>query len=145
MLFFAGIFIGPQIRKIMRDKKFTQKLNPVEKRAWLSFIDLCKNFLGNKKSHDYIEKVKEFLKSYELMGCRMSIKIHFLHSHLDFFPENLGKFSDEQGERFHQELASIEQRFLGKSKIRMIADYCWSLKRNTDDSSYKRRRYNKHF
>ena len=32
----------------------------------------------------------------------MSLKIHFLHSHLDFFPENLGDVSDEHGERFHQ-------------------------------------------
>jgi len=28
----------------------------------------------------------------------MSLKIHFLHSHLDFFPSNLGDFSDEHGE-----------------------------------------------
>lgn len=45
------------------------------------------------------------------MGCRMSIKIHFLHGHLDFFPENLGQFSDEQGERFHQEISQMENRF----------------------------------
>ncbi|UYV73934.1 hypothetical protein LAZ67_11001501 [Cordylochernes scorpioides] len=25
----------------------------------------------------------------------MSLKIHFLHSHLDFFPDNLGAVSDE--------------------------------------------------
>ncbi|GBP90238.1 hypothetical protein EVAR_100685_1 [Eumeta japonica] len=30
----------------------------------------------------------------------MSLKIHFLHSHLDFFPQNLGAVSDEHGERF---------------------------------------------
>jgi len=29
----------------------------------------------------------------------MSLKIHFLHSHLDFFPENLGAMSDKHGER----------------------------------------------
>jgi hypothetical protein len=33
----------------------------------------------------------------------MSLKIDFLHSHLDFFPENLGSTSDEQGERFHHD------------------------------------------
>ena len=27
----------------------------------------------------------------------MSLKMHFLHSHLDFFPPNLGAVSDEQG------------------------------------------------
>jgi hypothetical protein len=30
----------------------------------------------------------------------MSLKIHFLYSHLSFFPENLGAVSDKQGERF---------------------------------------------
>jgi hypothetical protein len=31
----------------------------------------------------------------------MSPKVHFLHSHLNYFPQNLGIVSDEQGERFH--------------------------------------------
>ena len=33
------------------------------------------------------------------MVCRMSLKIHFLHSHLNFFPLNLGAVSDEHEER----------------------------------------------
>lgn len=129
----------------MNDENFTEKLNQVERRAWMGFISLCDNFLGKTRSNDYGAIVNEFLQAYGDMGCRMSIKIHFLHSHLDFFPENLGKFSDEQGERFHQEMASIEQRFHGKNKIHMLADYCWSLKRETSDSSLKRRRSGKHF
>jgi hypothetical protein len=35
------------------------------------------------------------------MGVNMPLKIYFLDSHLDFFPENLGSTSDEEGERFH--------------------------------------------
>lgn len=139
------MFVGPQIRKIFADKSFSDKLNAVEKRAWLSFISLCENFLGNKRSDDYVEVVHEFLEAYAEMGCRMSIKIHFLKSHLNFFPNNLGQFSDEQGEKFHQELSQIEKRFEGKNRIRMLANYCWSLKRETDDSSYKRKRFSKHF
>lgn len=141
----TGIFVGPQIRRIMNDENFRDKLNQVERRAWESFISLCENFLGNKRSADYVDVVKEFLNSYGEMGCRMSIKIHFLHSHLSFFPDNLGKLSDEQGERFHQEMLSIEKRFQRKSQIRMLADYCWSLQRETDDISYKRQRSSKHF
>ena len=129
----------------MIDKDFLKKLNPVEKRAWLSFISLCEHFLGNKRSANYIEVVNEFLEAYGEMGCNMSIKIHFLHSHLGFFPENLGQLSDEQGERFHQEISAIEKRFEGKNQVRVLANYCWSLKRETDDSSYKRRRSSKYF
>ena len=45
------------------------------------------------------------------MGCRMSLKMHFLHSHLDLFPENLGAVSDEQGERLHQDIQAMEERY----------------------------------
>ena len=63
----------------------------------------------------------------------------------NFFPENLGQLSDEQGERFHQEISTVEKRFARKSQVRMLANYCWSLKRETDDSSHKRKRSSKHF
>ncbi|GBP75852.1 hypothetical protein EVAR_53925_1 [Eumeta japonica] len=39
----------------------------------------------------------------------MSIKIHFLHLHLDRFPQSLGNFSDEQGERLHQDLRTMKK------------------------------------
>jgi hypothetical protein len=44
------------------------------------------------------------------MGCRMSLKLHFLHSHLDFFHQNLDAARDEQGERFHQDILTLEHR-----------------------------------
>jgi len=31
-------------------------------------------------------------------------EIHFLHSHLDYFPENFGAVSDEHGEGFCQDI-----------------------------------------
>jgi len=34
------------------------------------------------------------------MGCNVILKTHFLESHLDFFPENLGEVSDEQVKDF---------------------------------------------
>lgn len=137
--------MGPQIRKVMKDENFVKTLKSVEKRAWKSFVALCENFLGNTRSDNYEKVVSEFLTAYGKMGCRMSIKVHFLHSHLDFFPANLGQFSDEQGERFHQEMLVIEKRFEGKSGIRMMANFCWSLQRDTSDLTYKRSRSSKHF
>lgn len=122
----------------MRDADFINKLSSVERRAWKSLVALCDNFLGNHRSDDYVTVVNEFLSAYGEMGCNISIKIHFLHSHLDFFPDNLGQFSDEQGEHFHQEMATIEKRFEGKNKIKMISEYCWSLKRETDDADLKK-------
>jgi len=49
------------------------------------------------------------MSSYHKFGCNISLKIHILHSHLDFFPDNCGMVSDENGERFHQEIATMEK------------------------------------
>ncbi|GFU74235.1 HTH_Tnp_Tc3_2 domain-containing protein [Trichonephila clavipes] len=44
----------------------------------------------------------------------MSVKVHFLHLHLDYFPENFGAVSEEQGERFHQDIKEMERRYQGR-------------------------------
>lgn len=69
---------------------------------------------------------------------KKSLKIHFLHSHLDFFPQNLGAVSDEQGERFHQDIITMEQRYQGRWDPGMLGDHCWFLMRETD-LDYKRK------
>jgi len=60
----------------------------------------------------------------------MSLKVHFIDSHLDFFPENLRTVSNEHGERFHQDISTMERRYQGKWSPSMLADYCWTLKRD---------------
>jgi len=60
----------------------------------------------------------------------MSLKIHFLHSHLDFFLENCGAVSDEHGERFDQHISSMEKRYQGEWNCAMLADYSWTLARD---------------
>lgn len=82
---------------------------------------MSKNFLGNTKSANYKEIVSKLLQD---LGCNMSLKIHSLHPHLDFFPENLGAVSDEHGERFHQDIMAMERRYQGKWSPRMLADFC---------------------
>ncbi|UYV79931.1 K02A2.6-like [Cordylochernes scorpioides] len=41
-----------------------------------------------------------------------------------------GAFSDEHGERFHQDISSMEKRNQGKWSPGMLSDYCWTLKRD---------------
>ena len=84
-----GIFIGPQIRELMQDKQFDEDLNETERNAWLPFKKICKDFLGNHKAAYYQDIVQELLTSYKAMGCNMSLKIHFLESHLDFFSQKI--------------------------------------------------------
>jgi hypothetical protein len=72
------------------------------------------------------------------MGCNMSLKVYFLGSHLDFFPENLGAVSDEHGERFHQNIYNMEKRYQGKWSLSMLVDYCWTLKRDVPQATHSR-------
>lgn len=89
---FERVFIGPQIRKLINHDAFKNKLEvPVELDAWEATIKVINNFLGNKKADNYQEIVREMIDAYQLMGVHMSLKIHFLAHHLDFFPDNLGK------------------------------------------------------
>ena len=60
----------------------------------------------------------------------MSVKVHFLHSHLEYFSENLRALSEKQGERFHQHIKIMEKRYQGRWNFNMIADYCWCLMRD---------------
>jgi len=64
----------------------------------------------------------------------MSLKIHFLQSHLDFF-------SDEHGERFHQDIMAMEKWYQGKWTSSMLADNCWTLKMDVPDAKYRRKSY----
>ena len=75
----------------------------------------------------------------------MSVKMHFLSSHLDYFPENCGDYSEEQGERFHQDLRQMEERYQGYWDVNMLADYCWCLKRDLPNSTHKRKSLKRHF
>jgi len=86
-----------------------------------------KTFLGNHKAPNYREIVGELLQSYQDTGCNISLKIHFLDFHLDFFPDSLGAVRDEHGERFHQDISALEKMYQGQRSARMLADYCWTI------------------
>ena len=133
-----GIFIGPQIRKLISDTSFEETITDTEKQAWSGFKSVIKNFLGNYMDQNYKNIVENMLQKFQKLGCNMSVKVHFLHCHLDLFPENFGCVSEEQGERFHQDIKEMEKRYQGKWNVNMIADYCWSLKRDESKSLHKR-------
>jgi hypothetical protein len=64
-------------------------------------------FWGKNRADNYKRFIDNLLQAYQNLGCNMSLKIQFLHSHLDFFPDNLGHVSDKHGERFHQDVATM--------------------------------------
>ncbi|KAJ8880203.1 hypothetical protein PR048_016669 [Dryococelus australis] len=132
-----GVFVGPQIRELQKDPNFEVCLSPKEKQAWRSFTNVTKNFLGKQRAANYRELANEIIIAYRNLGCNMSLKVHFLHLHLDSFPGNCSDVSDEQGERFHKDI-TIEKRYEGKLMPKMLADYCWNLTRNCKETEHKR-------
>jgi hypothetical protein len=81
-----GIFIGLQIRDLIKDEYFGKLFQGHEKPAKDSFKFVVKGFLGNRGAQNYEELVNNFLQSYQKLRCNVSLKIHFLHSNLDFSP-----------------------------------------------------------
>jgi hypothetical protein len=69
----------------------------------------------------------------------MTLKVHFLDSHLDFFLKNLGAVSDKHGERFHQDISNMKKRYQSKWSLSMLADYCLTLKRDVPQATYSRK------
>lgn len=60
--YIEGIFTGPDIREIRaHDEMFSNVLNPIELRAWISFKDVCDNFQGKTRSEDYNDKIDELI------------------------------------------------------------------------------------
>ena len=49
----AGLFDGPQIRKIMGDPGFVESMSVVESAVWISFFMAAKNFLSTTKADNY--------------------------------------------------------------------------------------------
>ena len=95
---------------------------------------MISKFLGNEKNPHYRSIVGNMPDNFQKLGCRMSTKVHFLHSHLDFFLLNLGTVSEEQGKRIHKDLKIMEIKYQGRLDCLMMADYCWLLKRDCHQS-----------
>ena len=55
-----------------------------------------------------------------------------------FFPENFGAVSDGHGERFDQDISSMEKRYQRKWNCAMLAECCWTLARDAPTVEYKR-------
>ena len=61
------------------------------------------------------------------MGCHMFLKMHFLHLHLEFFPENLGAIDAEQGEIFQKDIQAMDEKYQWVWNEDMMGNFCWVL------------------
>ena len=102
-----SIFVGLQICHFLDNEDFEVTIDELEL-AWHAFKYVFKGFLEKHQEAQRDCILENIIKYYQNLGCNMSLKIHFLHSHLPFFPEDAGDISDEHRERFYQNIASME-------------------------------------
>jgi hypothetical protein len=121
------VFIHPQICQLFRDPLFDLILSDDKKAAWIAFRHVATGFVGNVKASNFRKLVEDLITFYEKLGCNMSLKMHFLHSHLDSFPVNCSAISDKHSECFHQDISVMENRYNGRWNAAMLADYCWMV------------------
>ena len=120
---------------VIKNDKFVNSLNDLELRAWILFVEGEKNFWGNRRAKNYKKLMEKLLKSLQDIGA-MSIKVHFLHSNLDEFPNNCCEVRDEQGEQFHQDTMTMEERHQRRWLKQMMTDYCWGIKIDLNNTEH---------
>ena len=103
----TGVLNGPQIRELIKDNDFENSMNVHT--TWNAFKWIITDFLGNQ-CEDYVKLVDKLMECMEILGSRMSIMMHFLPSHLDYFPDNCGDFSEEQWGIFQLDISTMEDR-----------------------------------
>ena len=77
------MFTGPQIRVMLASADLEQTMSVVERNAWEAFRMVATYFLGNNKCEDYEVIMESLIQHYKLVGCRVSVKLHYLHLHLE--------------------------------------------------------------
>lgn len=134
---------------MIQTETFVENLPSTHRKAWRCIKSLVIGFFGKHRDPNYVTIVADLMEEFRSIGVNMSAKIHFLHAHLDYFPANCSDFSDEQGERFHQDLSFVETCYKGKNlQANMIARYCNTIVRKstvpTVRTPRKKRIVNKH-
>ena len=108
---------------------FDEALPETKLSAWQSLKSVPTNLLGNHWNTEYEKENEELQKSFCKHKAQISVKLHFLLAHLDYFPKNCGDLSEEQGECFHQDICIIEH-IKGRWDVNFLADYCRCLKQD---------------
>lgn len=111
----------------MKSEKFTNVLTHNYRRAWDAIKAVIEGVLGkNRVQLDEMKRlVKTMLSYFHKINSSMTLKLHFMHHHLDEFLQQLPSESDEQGERFHQVTMPMEKRYKGKQLDALLAEVCW--------------------
>lgn len=128
--FVASRVQGKQVNILLKDQKFLELLSPDEKLLWEQMGKVVFGFLGKNRHPKYKQHAKKLITLLAKNNIGMSPKIHLIKDHLDKFPESCSDFSDEAGERLHQEIKDSIRRTRNKPPKAFLVDYCWRLMRD---------------
>lgn len=117
----------------MKDQRFEACLSDLELVAWDCVKVVIENVLGIHRDENWRIHIENMLDAFHNINVRMSLKIHFLHCHMDKFAEQSPTESDEHGERFHQVTARLEHWYSGKRLDALLGDICWNLHQEEDE------------
>jgi hypothetical protein len=65
--------------------------------SWNAFQHVATGFPGTVQAVNFRKLVESLISSYEKLSSNVSLKMHFVHSHLDSFQVNCGAVIDEHG------------------------------------------------
>lgn len=124
----AVVYNGPDIKRICKDDFFQDNIleRRNEKPAFKAFRDVSYYVLSSQ-THPTMSKqalVTEMFRCFHLLGCNFPLKLHLLFSHLNMVPDNVDDFSDQHGERFHQQFKKVEDDFKAAPKENMLGQWC---------------------
>lgn len=133
------------IRQLIRDEHFIRIITELQKECLVAvgIKKPCQRFLVNTWVENYTEIVQELLESIKMLGCNMSTKLHFLHSHLDDFMEHLA-VSDKTVSDSTMIWSSWKNGIKGWDEY-MMTDYCWSIKSYCPKIKQSMKSYNQKF
>ena len=117
----AGLFDSSEIRNLINYTDFDNKLSPLQFSIWSSIkIIIEKDF--SKISQSFID---ELMENFHKLGVRMSVKMHFLHAHLDYLHN---RKENKEEEIIIEEI--MGKYYRGRWNVEFIADICWRLKKD---------------
>lgn len=130
----AGAINGVDVRRLVDDEVFAELLESEgaspESEAWQAFVQVDKRFFGkDDRPEDYQVLVGDMIGTFQRMGCNMSLKMHLMVDHLDLFPAHLGTWSDQHGERGHQEVKSSARLYGDTRTTRVLTERMHQVKR----------------
>ena len=109
-----------------------------KKEAWQSFRGAVEGFLSNKKDPNFQKLVARLIRNFSKLGKSNIFEAAISLFTPGFFQNNLGDFSEENGERFHQDIESIKRKYQGRWDSAMMGDNVGCFIRR-DTSVHKRK------